>query len=105
MEVNFSDKLKSLRESLRTVGDKIKPNSNFFTYLSKIEAGLATPSKKFLYEIKAKYGLTEEEFEDLITSYLAVEIKKEWPEMKDKEKMMGELFRKIKNNKISGNED
>lgn len=111
MQTSFGSKVKELREahfpgeSLRSVSEKVRPKSNFFTYLSKIEAGIAKPSKKFLYEINDAYKLSKEEFNDLLTSYLATEIKEDWPELLNNngDVLMGQLFRKIKNNKKNEN--
>lgn len=105
MQNDFGGKIRQLREnhfpgmSLRNVGEKIRPKSNYFTYLSRVEAGIIKPSRKFLAQIREEYKLSEEEYKELVLSYATTEIMDGWAEFSDAEKndLAGRLFRKIKN--------
>lgn len=104
MQNDFGKRIKELREShfpgisLRNVGEQIRPKSNYFTYLSRVEAGVIKPSRKFLSQIKDEYQLDDDEYKSLVLIYTATEIMDGWSEFDDTEKkdMVAQLFRKIK---------
>ncbi len=113
MQNDFGEKIRHLREShfpgisLRNVGEKIRPRSNYFTYLSRVEAGIIKPSRKFLAQIREEYELSEEEYKDLVLSYTTTEVMDGWAEFNDAEKkdLAVRLFRKIKKDKEKENEN
>lgn len=107
MENVFGKKLKELREkhfpgeSLRRVSERIKPESSFFTYLSRIEAGIVKPSEQFLKQVRKAYSLTVDEYNDLVTSYLAQDVQESLLNLATSSKtkqdeLVRQLFRKVK---------
>lgn len=75
MEKRLGEKLKKLREvhfpgeSLRSVSEKLNLGINFFTHLSKIESGAMLPSENLLENLGRAYGLSKEEYTDLIAYF------------------------------------
>ena len=104
----FGEKLKSLREgkfrgeSIRQVSERLGLGENFFSYLSKIEAGSLLPSETVLNTLVNVYGLSTTERADLFAAYFTERLQqaKVIPSNTDMSaESLKILFRKVKKKK------
>ena len=73
----FKNKIKSLREdrfpgkSIRSLNEELEPyfGEHYYAYISKFESGVLPPIDS-IKKLKDAYSLSENEYEDLVKTYL-----------------------------------